>query len=64
MGTLTDFKKKKAAMVQTILFDRQGCQVMEYWIYATNRWGQTQVTGWAGKRTAAAREMKSASRRV
>jgi hypothetical protein len=49
MGTLTNFKKKKAAMVQTILFDRQGCQVMEYWIYATNRWGQTQLTGWAGK---------------
>lgn len=49
MGTLTNFKKKKAEQVATILFERQGCQVMEYWIVATNRWGQTQVTGWAGK---------------
>ncbi len=49
MGTVTNFKKKKAAEVLSILFARQGCQVMEYWIIATNRWGQTQVTGWAGK---------------
>ena len=49
MGTLTNFKKKKAEQAASRFFERQGCQVMEYWIIATNRWGQTQVTGWAGK---------------
>lgn len=49
LGTLTNFKKKKGEKAASVLIERQGCQVMEYWIIATNRRGQTQVTGWAGK---------------
>jgi hypothetical protein len=49
LGTLTNFKKKKGEKLATPLFNRQGCQVTEYWIIATNRWGQTQSTGWAGR---------------
>ena len=49
VGTESNFKKKHGEKVATVLFDRQGCQVTEYWIIATNRWGQTQATGWAGR---------------
>ena len=60
---LTNFKKKKAAMVQTIFFDRQGCQVMEYWIYRDQSVGADPGDGLGREMHQRQGRMSSASRR-